>query len=204
MARRPIAQLFGVDEEYAKGIDTPLPEPLPEPKKTRNTPAQKVVSSRSQAIKHVDQEREKPAPAAKIQEEPAPKPNASEQPLKEEGEGATLQVAFHLRPLERHKADLIDLNQKGYRMDAMLKLAMKNMRAAFKPEAEYVEPTHEKLWMDHKVRMMIRVNPALPAALSEQAGDLGTMFPSHLLAGQVQPKWIAALDAVIAKLKRSI
>ncbi|TQM89596.1 hypothetical protein [Roseinatronobacter monicus] len=113
--------------------------------------------------------------------------------------------SFRLMPLERHQADLEMLEQEGYRIDLILKGAMKAARKTTPRIEEYVAAPDLAYWKQHHIVWNFTVAPATIVKLRKAAKDPLDALPlSELVRGQITSAWIPALDEAIAKVKRAL
>lgn len=206
--RRRTLKIFETDEEYSRTIEdipslafepvTPAPaepaEPA-EPQVISKAPVQAPrgrADARQQARRKPDHsEKDRTPPSKLTREEPAVATDTK----------AQVQVRPAVRPLARQHKELEALEQAGYQIETILRLARQRTQKRIKIVPTYTVADKSDQFEGKRERLHFRVPKAIVEELSEQAGDLGTLPETELMRSQYQPIWIEELDAVIAKLK---
>lgn len=188
--RNRIRVITGSSEEYTKEIVDDLID---------DSAARERLAKRSRSRNLDDPEK-----AAVPPKDPAnPKP-ATKQPAAKVDKGKKLYVRPMVRPLARQQDDLNDLASQGYSLDIVLRRARQQTQRRFKLNPAYVPAAPDDETSGKAERINVVVAKADLEALSKQAGDLGTMPYTQLIAAQVQKIWVEELDAIITNLKRKV
>ena len=206
--RRRALKIFETDEEYSRTIED-LPslsfEPgLPPPAEPAE-PAEPNVRSEapmqaSQGRAGVRQRGRRKADHPETDHHLPPESKRQE-PAVEEDAKAQVQVRPAVRALARQHKELEALEQAGYQIETILRLARQRTQKRIKIVPTYTVADKSERFEGMRERLHFRVPKTIIRALSDQAGDLGTLPETELMRSQYQPVWIEELDAVIAKLK---
>lgn len=203
--RRRTLKIFETDEEYSRTIEdisslafepgSPAPAEPAEPQVISEAPVQAPqarVDARQQTRgKHDRSEKD---------HTPEPKPRRQE-PAVVTDTKAQVQVRPAVRPLARQQRELEALEEAGYQIETILRLARQRTQKRIKIVPTYTVADKSEQFEGKRERLHFRVPKAIVEELSEQAGDLGTLPETELMRSQYQPVWIEELDAVIEKLK---
>ena len=203
--RRRTLKIFETDEEYSRTIEdipslafepvTPAPAESAEPQVISEAPVQAPrgrADARQQARREPDHpEKDHTPPPELTRQEPAVVTDTK----------AQVQVRPAVRPLARQHKELEALEQAGYQIETILRLARQRTQKRIKIVPTYTVADKSDQFEGRRERLHFRVLKAIVEELSEQAGDLGTLPETELMLSQYQPIWIEELDAVIATLK---
>lgn len=209
--RRRALKIFETDEEYSRTIEdipslafepgSPAPGEPAEPAE----PAEPQV--RSEAAVQAPQGRVGARQQTRGKNDRsekdhtlAPKPRRQE-PVVVTDTKAQVQVRPAVRPLARQQRELEALEEAGYQIETILRLARQRTQKRIKIVPTYTVADKSEQFEGKRERLHFRVPKAIVEELSEQAGDLGTLPETELMRSQYQPVWIEELDAVIEKLK---
>lgn len=202
--RRKLPEIFGIDREYSKAIDTPLP-----PLSTDDTAphSRALEQPASKDTSQIDDSHEprlfKTPPMATGQGTGSTSnldPVQADLPAKPPKE-EVVRVRPPVRPLARQNKEILALEEIGYRREVIMKLARKNTQRRLKLTRDYKPAERNAAFVGKEMRLSISMPKADVDALSKQAGDLGTLSAAELIRSQVEPVWIKELDAVITALK---
>lgn len=193
---RPVPTIFGEDPEYSKVL-TDKTEPLATAKTTAPDLAEPKKLEAAPPTKPERTVRDEGSPAATRMQAAAPKNKPVD---------ATQVIVIKpaVRPLERQWAELAELEKANYQITMIIRLALQQTQ-----KNTVIQPNHQALSDDEAgtgqaERAYATVTRGVIAALSESAGDLGTMSAARLARPQVQRAFVAELDKVIEKLKRKL
>ncbi|WP_136652195.1 hypothetical protein [Paracoccus aeridis] len=209
MARRGrTLKIFDTDDEYSRTIEDVSHFDFAPVADSPAEPAEQTVMS--EAPVQADPGREGAAqqpgvtPDKPKQPQTAPVKRKQPEPAAVSETKALVQVRALVRPLARHQKDLEALEQAGYQIGMILRLARQRTQKRIKivPSYEVAEKSERGKGLAEYLHF--RVSKGILEELSEQAGDLGTLPETELLRSQYQPIWFEELDTVIADLKRKL
>ena len=185
-------------KKHAEGVDQPS-ERLLAPAASDDGAA-----NATKAHPAVDGSKE-PAPScprSAAASEPTPMQNTTGGTAASDGSDETRFVWLRAVPRVDQLPQLEDLNERGFAMKDILKLAGKRASAAFQPAEDFAAiPETERLSLAYAFRTSKRVSVDLLEGLHDQADRLRVRSDDAMLRGQFEPLFWREIDRVVDDLK---
>ncbi|MDY8110916.1 hypothetical protein U0C82_17395 [Fulvimarina sp. 2208YS6-2-32] len=185
-------------KKHAEGVDQPSERLLARPASDDGS------ADATRANRAVDAPKE-PAlsnPKSAAASEPSPMQNTTRGTTASDDSNETRFVWLRAVPRVDQLPQLKDLDERGFAMKDILKLAGKRASAAFEPAEDFAAmPETERLPLAYAFRTSKRVSVDLLESLHDQADRLRVRSDDAMLRGQFEPIFWREIDRVVGDLK---